>query len=225
MNTTQRLNLLLAKFNQLDRALLQQEGERKALLSVQDQLSAQLTQERNKIILYEKVGVVVQKLTEISRRDTLDKVASIVSVALQEIKDPTLTFKINYKVERNQAIAEFLIHDSKLQRDMDPLQSCGGTLIDLIELPLKVSLLLKWSPQLAKVLILDESFKFVSTADRPKLASFIRQLAENLGLQIILITHSPEVASTAHQVFKVVHDGTQSKVVNQLNDQPEPMYL
>lgn len=212
MSVDQKLNLLLSKVTQLDRFILQKQGEHRSLLSLRDNLTTQVETESQKAVLFEKVSLVVQKLSELSRVETLDKVATIVTVALQDIKDPSLSFKINYTVERGQPVADFVIHDSKLQMDLDIMNSCGGTLADLVELPLKVSLLLKWQPRLAKILILDESFKHVSAADRPALANFIRQLSEKLGLQIILVTHSTELASHAHRVFSVHHNGKSSEV-------------
>lgn len=208
----QQLDYLLNSYNRLDRLLLQKEGEHKAVQSVKDRVSKEVTQKKQEADLYEKVVVVVQKLTEISRKETLDKVAAIVTTALQEVKDPDLSFKINYKTERSQAVAEFVIYNSKLKLELDPVQSCGGTLIDIIEFALKVSLLLKWKPQLSKVLILDEAFKFVSAVDRPAMAQFVKQITEKLGIQLILVSHSSELMLDAHKVFSVSHNGIESAI-------------
>lgn len=218
MNVPQKLSNLLDKYNQLDRSLLQKEGEFKALLSVESQLRGQIGTKKSEAQLYEKAGVVAEKLTELSRKDTLDKVAAIATTALQEVKDPNLEFKIQYKRERNQAVAEFIVYDSQLKQDMSLEMSCGGTIVDIVELPLKVSLLLKWRPELARLLVLDESFKQIATEDRPKFAQFMRQLAEKLDLQIILVTHSTELASQAHKVFKVSKDGTESQIQELTNE-------
>lgn len=219
MDIQTRYNLLTDKFHQLDRALLKKEGEYSALAQSRQGLEDSIEKSRVTVQVYDQAQLVVQKLTELARQDTLDKIAAIVTKALQDVKDPTLEFRINYKLERNQPTVEFKVYDTKLQREMDLILSCGGTLVDIVEFPLKVSLLLKWHPTLAKVLVLDESMKHVATADRPKLASFIRRLSEKLGLQIILITHSTELAASAHKVFQVTHDGTKSEVqVERAND-------
>jgi DNA repair exonuclease SbcCD ATPase subunit len=213
MNLTQKLRTLLDNFNRVDRFVLQKEGENKAFLEQKKQLESHVISKKDEIILCEKVSLLVQKLTELSRKETLEKIATIVTKALQDVKDPTLEFKINYKMERNQSIAEFAILDNKLKTELDIFDSCGGTIADLVEFALKISLLLKWQPQLSKILILDESFKFVSIQDRYKLGKFIQELSNKLGIQIILISHSQELIEFADKVYRVEHDGTQSLVI------------
>jgi DNA repair exonuclease SbcCD ATPase subunit len=210
MDSTQKLRSLLDNFNRLDRLVLQKEGENKAILEQKNQLETQLFTKKNDIVLFEKVGLVVQKLTELSRKETLEKIATIVTKALQDVKDPTLEFRINYKTERNTSVAEFVIYDNKLKTELDIFDSCGGTIADLVEFALKISLLLKWQPQLSKVLILDESFKFVSIQDRYKLGKFIQELSNKLNIQIILISHSQELIEFADKVYTIEHDGKKS---------------
>lgn len=207
-----QLDYLLNSHKQLDRMLLQREGEHKAILSAKVELEKQVQLKKQEAELLEKVVAVVQKLTEISRKETLDKVAAIVTTALKEVKDPDLEFRINYRTERNQAAAEFVLYNSKLKMEMDPLQSSGGTLVDIIEFALKVSLLLKWQPQLTRVMVLDEALKHISAIDRPAMAQFVRQVAEKLNIQIILVSHSEELLDHAHKIFKVSHDGYSSIV-------------
>lgn len=207
-----QLDYLLNSHRQLDRLLLQKEGEHKAILSTKVELEKQVSLKKQEAELLEKVVAVVQKLTEISRKETLEKVAAIVTTALQEVKDPNLSFRINYKTERSQAVAEFVVYNSKLKAEMDPIESCGGTLVDIIEFALKISLLLKWQPQLSRVLILDEALKHVSAVDKPAMAQFVRKVTEKLGIQLILVSHSSELISDAHKVFSVSHDGVQSHI-------------
>lgn len=203
---------LQTKLHQLDRSLLQREGQYRAILESKTEIESEIQENKKKIELLERVAAVVQKLTEISRKDTLDKVAAIVSTAIQEVKDPNLSFKINYKLERNQAVADFMVYNKKLKAEMDIFESCGGTIADIVEFTLKVSLLLKWQPKLARVLVMDEQLKHISAVDKPAMARFVRQVSERLGIQIILVSHSAEFISSAHKVFSVSHNGTKSIV-------------
>lgn len=213
------LNQLLNKYQDFDRTLLRQEGEYSSLVQRQQKLDQEIKSQKERIDVYEKALIVTQKLTELSRQETFDKIASIITTALQDIKDPTLTFKINYKLERNQPTTEFVVFNTKYKTEMDVMASCGGTIVDLVEFPLKVSLLLKWQPQLSRILVLDESFKHVAAVDRFALANFIHQLSERLGLQIILVSHSDELTAHAHRVFKVSHDGTKSNVTEEVQNE------
>lgn len=208
-----QLGSLSNDYDQLNRVVTQKEGESLFVSRQKEQVELNLKQNKEKIILIDKTIAFAQKFTELSRRETLDKMSFLVTTALQEIKDKNLSFKVNYDKKRNQAVADFLIHSDLLNKDMGIMESCGGTIFDLCEVVLRISLLLKWKPSLSRIFILDESFKHVSPQDRPKLAQFIHELSEKLGLQIILISHSQEITEGAHKVFKVSYDGIKSTVM------------
>lgn len=203
---------LQTRCTQLDRLLLQKEGQQQVFEQTRSALQQAIQETQVRAELLEKVVAVVQKLTEISRKETLDKVANIVTMALQEVKGSHLSFRINYRTRRGQAIADFVVYNSKLKSEMGIFESCGGTLVDIIEFALKVSLLLKWHPKLGKVLVLDEQFKHIAPEDLPAMARFVRRITEQLGLQIILVSHSSELAADAHKVFSVSNDGVASTV-------------
>jgi DNA repair exonuclease SbcCD ATPase subunit len=49
-------------------------------------------------------------------------------------------------------------------------------------------------------LVLDEPFKFVSSGYRENLVALLAELSEEFGLQVILITHLPELMAFPNQV-------------------------
>lgn len=159
-----------------------------------------------------KASVFLQTLSDTTRQQIVDRISSIVTDALQKIKDPDLEFKMKLSTERNQVDVKFVVVNKKTEQEYDILNSCGGSIADIVTFPLKVALLLKWEPTLSRVLILDESFKFVSVADQEALGEFVRQISEKLNLQTILVTHSPTLTSKAHRVFEVTQNNRLSKV-------------
>jgi len=159
-----------------------------------------------------KASIFLQTLSDTTRHQIIDRISSIVTDALQKIKDPDLEFKMILSTERNQMDVKFVVVNNKTQQEYDILNSCGGSIADIVTFPLKVALLLKWEPTLSRVLILDESFKFVSVADQEALGEFVRQISEKLNLQTILVTHSPTLTSKAHKIFEVIQEKRVSKV-------------
>ena len=155
-------------------------------------------------------SIFLQTLSDTTRHKVLDRISSIVSDALQQIKDPNLEFKMNLTTERNQMDLKFVVVDKKTKHEYDILNSCGGSIADIVSFPLKFSLLMKWEPSLSRIMILDESFKFVSVIDQEPLGEFIRQVSEKLGLQVILVTHSPTLSAKAHRIFQVTKKGSES---------------
>lgn len=159
-----------------------------------------------------KASLFLQTLSDQTRQMIVDRISSIVTDALQKVKDPNLEFKMVLSTDRNQVDVEFVVLDKVTKHEYDIVNSCGGSIADIISFPLRVSLLLKWEPALSRILILDEAAKFVSVVDQEPLGEFVRQVSERLGVQTIFVTHSPVVAGKAHKVFEVSRQGGESKV-------------
>jgi ABC-type molybdenum transport system ATPase subunit/photorepair protein PhrA len=50
-------------------------------------------------------------------------------------------------------------------------------------------------PQPRRLLVLDEPFRFVSESYRPRIKAVVENLAEKMGIQILLVTHAPELVA------------------------------
>ena len=68
---------------------------------------------------------------------------------------------------------------------------------------LRVTLVLLTQPEDRRLLVLDETFAHVSEEYLPAVSGFLRDLVEETGLQIIMVTHQPELASAADKVYRV----------------------
>jgi len=160
----------------------------------------------------EKASLFLQSLSDTARIQVIEKISGLVTEVLQAVKDKNLTFKMELGTERGQPDLKFFVVDSLTGKDMDVLESCGGGIADLVSFALRVSLLLKWRPSLERVLICDEQLKFVSVQDQELAGEFIRKLSEQLGLQIIFISHSKTLAEKAHKTFEVVKENGISRI-------------
>lgn len=159
-----------------------------------------------------KASLFLQTLSDSSRNAILGKISAIVTDVLKKVKDKDLAFQMTLSTERNQLELNFSVVDEATGQTFDILNSCGGGIADLVAFALRVSLLLKWNPSLSRVLVLDETFKFVSVKDQELLAEFVKQLSEKLNLQIILVTHSQTLGNAAHRVFQISQNNKQSEI-------------
>lgn len=203
---------LQQKYRALNNNLHQRLGRRETLVAKIEQNKKKLKSIDEEIEVLTKASTFLQTLSDETRKDILDKISGIVTDALKKVKDPTLEFRMNLSTERNQVDVQFTVFDETTKQEYNILDSCGGSIADIITFPLKVALLTKWEPALSKVMILDENFKFVSVADQEPLGEFVRQVAERLGVQIIQVTHSPVIASKAHRIIEVSKQGSKSKI-------------
>jgi ABC-type glutathione transport system ATPase component len=67
-------------------------------------------------------------------------------------------------------------------------------------------------PRTAPVFLLDEPSKFLSVDLQPKFGQMLRELSDLLGVQFVVVTHSPEVAESADRAYNVDKDGAASAV-------------
>jgi DNA repair exonuclease SbcCD ATPase subunit len=201
-----------ANFNNLKNLFNQKLGK---LDAVTNSLTA-CEKKINELMLNEdtvsKSSLFLQSLSDTARIQVIEKISGLVTEVLQAVKDKNLTFKMELGTERGQPDLKFFVVDSLTGKEMDVLESCGGGIADLVSFALRISLLLKWQPKLERVLICDESLKFVSVQDQELAGEFVRKLSEQLGLQIIFISHSKTLAEKAHRTFEVTKENGISKV-------------
>jgi DNA repair ATPase RecN len=201
-NTFQKLNNeLYVRLGQRDSAASRLSGHKSRLLVIEQSLDTTA-----------KASLFLQTLSDVTRQQITERISGIVTDALQKVKDPNLEFRMHIVTERNQVEVKFVVHDKTTDKEYDIIDSCGGSIADIVTYPLKIALLLKWEPVLSRIMILDENFKFVSVADQEPLGEFVRQVSEKLNLQTLLITHSPVISSKGHRIFEVAKSGETSKV-------------
>jgi len=180
--------------------------ERKASL---DQKVIELTVNEDHLA---KASLFLQSLSDTTRIQVLDRISGIVSECLQVVKDPNLEFKMVLQTKANQPVLEMWVRDRTTDQLYDAVQSMGGGLCDLISLSLRIALLVKWSPALSRILVLDEIGKFVSVKDQELLAEFVKRLSLALNVQFVWISHSNVLEKSASKVFEVTKIGEVSHV-------------
>jgi DNA repair ATPase RecN len=210
------LQELKEQYTLLNNQLHAKLGRRDALVSKLNEAESRIKIIDSEMDIATKASLFMQNLSDTTRKEIVEKISSIVTDALQKVKDKNLEFKMSLTTERNQVDLKFTILNKTTGQEYDILSSCGGGIADIVTFPLRISLLLKWSPELARVMILDESFKFVGVQDQELLGEFIRQISERLNIQILLVTHSPTLSNKAHKMFTVSKKGDESFVEERL---------
>ena len=73
------------------------------------------------------------------------------------------------------------------------LDAAGGGVVDLTSFAQRLAALMLSQPASRKLLILDEPFRFLSAVYRPTACQLIESLAEEMGVQMVIVTHSEEL--------------------------------
>ena len=149
----------------------------------------------------EKAALIIQEVAKQTQEQLEYKVSELVSLALESIFPQPYRMRLIYETKRNKTEASFKLFKRGSDVGFNPLDSCGGGVVDVIALALRFTL---WSfnPGINRTIVLDEPLKFLSKNLRPKAAELIKRLSEELGMQIIMTTHLDELIECADRVFE-----------------------
>jgi len=153
-----------------------------------------------------------QKCTEVFKtwlEDSLDKnVNSMAQLATTGLKhvigDQELEFHIRQDPQKNRLAMRFLIEEDGTEGD--PLSSFGGGAAVIISLVLRLAVMARMG--MGNLLLLDESMASLANVYVPSCAEFMRQLAEQTGINILMVTHNPEFIAHAHVAYEGHKDGS-----------------
>lgn len=143
---------------------------------------------------------VFQALAKEVQQQAHAQIAGIVTRCLKAVfgKD-AYEFTIKFEEKRGKTEAHLLFLKNGIEED--PLEAGFGGAVDLASFALRLSCLLLRKPPLRRLLILDEPFKHLSKEYRPAVKDLLESLCEEMGLQIIMVTHAPELR--AGKVFNL----------------------
>jgi hypothetical protein len=154
-------------------------------------------------------------LTEVTRQTQVHfqkQVESLVTKAIQAVYDRPLEFKLEFirKANKLQCVPKIMEGDFEFDLEFDK----AGGLIDIVSFAFRVVLWSLQNPRSRPIFFLDEPMKFVGKGmllDRA--GAILRQMSHEIGLQLIIVTHEPQLTRIADKAFRVLHDGTESEVV------------
>ncbi len=127
------------------------------------------------------------------------KISSLVSLALSSVFPDPYEFKLKFVQRRNRTECDLLF--VKNNEEVEPLSAAGGGAVDVAGFALRIAI---WSLRKTRaVFVLDEPFKFLSVDLQSKCSAMMKELSERLGIQIILVSHLPNLIESADKIFTV----------------------
>jgi DNA repair exonuclease SbcCD ATPase subunit len=186
------------------RATLAQEARRvSAARERADQAVASLGKAMEAHETAQRVASLLVAVADAARDAVRLRVEHVVTLLLRAVIGPHMSFRFDVDVKRGQVemVPEvgYLRGGSTSWRRLNDV---GGGVVDLVAFGLRLSIL-AMSPGVRPVLIADEPFRHVSADRMPALSRVVRALADRLGMQIIVISHEPELAASASTVIEV----------------------
>ena len=144
-----------------------------------------------KLVTSTEARRVLQAVAQSIQQTVHGKIAGVVSRCLSLIFDEPYEFRINFVQKRNKTEAELVfVRDGN---EIDPMTASGGGVVDVTSFALRLACLMLARPATRRVIVLDEPFKFVSAEYRGRVRDMLLELAEQMGIQFIMVTHVREL--------------------------------
>ncbi len=178
-------------------------GERNLLQKQLETLQAALSAEENKLDIAQKARAIIQTVAEQTQKQIEYHISNLVSLALASVFPDPYEFKIQFVQRRNRTEADLIF--IKDGNEGTPIDVSGGGPLDVASFALRASI---WSIKPTRnVLILDEPFGFVSRDLQYKCSEMVKMISEKLNVQIIMVSHIPELIAKADKVVGVTNKG------------------
>lgn len=148
--------------------------------------------------LNQKSSEVIKQWLEDLLKSNVDSMAELVTSALKSvIEDQELKFLIRQEIKHNRLSMRFAIEENGVEAE--PLSSFGGGAVLLSSFVLRLAVMTRL--KMADLLLLDESLSAVANKYIPACSDFMRQLAEETGVNILMVTHNEDFMDRAHTAY------------------------
>lgn len=195
------------------------QGELDSLQRYSAELTENIQQLETLTEVLDKVTILLNSIGEDKQQEAQEKIEGIITRGLQAIFGETFSFHIKQSLKGKNASVEFFIRTMLGDKPIETpvLESHGGGVAAIVGFLLRVTVLLLSKEQnVARIIVLDETFGMVSDEYLDPLAEFIRELVDKADLQIIMVTHQKEWQEYADATYRFgIRDGaTYAKLEN-----------
>lgn len=140
----------------------------------------------------------------------------IVNHAMQSILDEPYELVLDFVPRRGKTEAEFYLTNKDGDR-IKPNDAIGGGVLDVLSITLRIALWNMKEPKTRNVLILDEPLKSLKGGEMPNNgARLLKEISDNLGIQIIMVSHDQEIIESADRVFQIFKNEIGTSVIKQI---------
>lgn len=166
----------------------------------------------------EELVLVVQK----AARDTQDqlrvRIEDVVQTSLDAVFPNAYTFKTEFVARRGRTELDMWLDKDGAR--MDPLDSNGGGVVDVISLALRVCCLTM--SKFDRVLLLDEPFPRIRGTARQRLGEVLTLISRRLGIQVIMVADVAGTSIVPDREFRVTLDRSSRSHVEARDPEASP---
>lgn len=186
-------------------------GEARSVLTRGKEVQSEIAELSSAINELERVTILFNSLGEEKQIKAQETIEGIVTMGLQMIfQDETLSFHIIQSIKGKSANVDFMIRTTLPGQVIETgvIDARGGGLAAIVGFLLRLTvMLLKDGQRKDNLLVLDETFAHVSAEYLEPLGQFLREVIDKTGIQIIMVTHQPQLGEFADAIYNFHTEG------------------
>lgn len=160
-------------------------------------------------LLLDQAGQGLRKLMDLLVNDQVATLRAVVSEGLAAIfHDLDLSFETELQPKHGKVWIDFYLRDGKADDPLSirgkPLDSFGGGPSSVASLIIRLMTMVKLKR--TPILVLDESLGAVSEEYVERTGQFLNQLAREMGIDVLLVTHKHGYVTHANQAYRCVEE-------------------
>lgn len=202
---------LTTRYEHEKEAYLLKVGNAQASAEQVTRLTEQVRERQERQVTYAQVAEVFKTYAEAEHDALRGRIETLVTHGLRTVFDEDMAFKLTPGHERGQATIRFTIVTPEAG-ETDLAEARGGGLVSIVGFLLRLTLIVLDPSGARRFLMLDETFGMLSEQYQEPMSRLLRQLVDEAGLQVVLVTHQDEIAAHADLVYRFEHDGKQTVV-------------
>lgn len=176
-------------------------------------LESKINRKKEELENLEQAQTIIQIVGKTTQEELQYHLSELVTLAMENVLDDPYKLITNFVIRRGKTEVDLLFERNG--ETVNPLNATGGGAVDIASLALQFSLWGMQTPRTRKTFILDEPLKWLKGNDLPvKGANLIKQISERLGVQIIMVSHSPELIESADNVIEISQNKKGISMVN-----------
>lgn len=205
---TTDLDAVRRRVDAADQAVSRRRGEHDRVSKEAAQVDARLAVVAEEAKLEETVQDILTRASALSWERTKGSIEGLVDRALRAVfADRDYRFVIEQETKRGASSISFTLVEGGVETDV--WDDGGLGVADVVGFALRAAYIALYRPKVRPVLFWDEPFKNLSAEYQAAAARFVRGVADELGIQIVVVTHNPAFVAEADQVFRLEKsDGT-----------------
>lgn len=208
LNLQKKQNYINAKVVDFDKNVNIYKGKVEEIERQTEQEVKNRQEEQDKQVLYQKTAIFCSKLLE-KMQEVLEEIfGNMGTAALSKIfgEDKKLKFTFDKNKQKNPSVDIVVSQPWDENEDLETsiANAEGGAMKDIVALGLRLAMMKMITPEPEGPIFLDEICRYIAANEGVKAAGeFIREFANKLDKQMIIITHKPELLDYADKVFTV----------------------